>query len=103
MLRSRKKKNKKRTLFLLFLISVTLGLAVCETPLENLEGFLFDLRTRLKPTSPVSTNIQTIAITKKTLKQLSSFPNASQYNKVVKTLIKHQPQSIILLKHPEKT
>lgn len=96
------KTKRRRGLSLLqVFFAVVISLVLCQFPLENLESFTYDLRTRHKPVSPVSGLIQTVTITPKTLELLSSFPDTEKYMDVFEKILAQNPIALISIVHPD--
>lgn len=91
------KKKKLGVLALQILFPLITAVALCEFPLEGIESFLYDLRVRLKPASPQSGQVTTVAITKETLKALKSFPTINDYKTVLEKIDSQKPAAIVLM------
>lgn len=75
---------------------VGIALLLCQIPLQYIEFYTYDLRFRLKPTSPVSGLVKTVAIQKPTVEALERFPNALDIIEVIKRIGAEKPKAIVL-------
>lgn len=83
-------------------LALAISLLVSQFNLDNLEFFTYDMRFRIKPTSPVSGKIETITIDKETLKAFGSTPTAAQYDELLQKIAQHQPMAIVQLVRPNE-
>lgn len=97
--------GKKSSLWINRLIRVGFALVVaailCETKLDYIEALTYDFRIAYKPISPVSGNIETIAIDERTLTELQKDPDALNHEKFLNQLLKSKPRSVVYIFDPE--
>ena len=95
-----RKKLKNRLIRVTFAIAIAFILH--QFNLVFLETFSYDFRFKLKPTSPVSGHIETVAIDKETVGQMQRSPNARDHIRLLEILSEQNPKAIVYLIHPNE-
>ncbi|MGE0761677.1 MAG: ATP-binding protein [Bdellovibrionales bacterium] len=80
--------------------AMLIGTLIYQLPLDYMEAFTYDFRIALKPTSPISGKIATVAIDTATLKTLQKEPTAADHRRVLEKLLRHGATKIIYIMDP---
>lgn len=80
--------------------AVLIGVVIHQLPLDYLESFTYDLRVQLKPRSPVSNRLVTVAIESSTLKKLQKEPEAMDHVALLENILSMGARKVIYLLDP---
>lgn len=104
-MKSKANKSSQRRLWISRLIrigfAITIAFFLCQIELDYLESLSYDLRFRVKPTSPASGHIATIAIDPFTIESLKRDPSVSDNIQALQTLKEARPRAIVYTIDPD--
>ncbi|MCB0341013.1 MAG: CHASE2 domain-containing protein [Pseudobdellovibrionaceae bacterium] len=85
-------------------VGLALGIAALLTQIrvDNIEALTYDFRVRLKPTSPVSGDVEIINIDQHTQRLLERIPDAKDHRKLLTKLFKAQPRAVVYVVDPSQ-
>ena len=97
-----KSKNKVKTLYITFFLSILLSFAVHYFKLDYIESYLYDLRVDLKPTSNPSQFIETVFIDSTTIEELKTKPTFAQHIQLLNKLLPEEPLAVVYVLNPKE-